>query len=148
MCAKTGLAHDAAPLGYRVETTEPVTESNIDDVNIVTIILSYVYAFLLKHSDNYSDVLNEVMEGEHFKKHVESAVYFTFSRVFKKAQALHKLPLSVIGQLFTQLIIGVHAKGTKYDPTVIKVSRRKREDALLKQMRYEYGNAPVGRSGF
>lgn len=147
VCCKTGLAYDCVLAGQRVDASEPVVEPNAEDVNVVGVILSYVYAYLVKHSDHYADVIEEVTEDGGFKKSVESAIYFTFNRVFKKAN-LHKVPLAVVGQLFIQLIIGVHAKATKYDSTVIKVSRRKREDNLLKQMRCEYGNAPVFRPRF
>lgn len=148
VCSKTGLVYDNVLPNYRVVRSEPVTESSVDAVNVVNIILSYVYAFLIRHSDNYADVLDEVLEDGRFKKGVEDAVYFTFNKVFRKAQNLNKVPLFVIGQLFTQLIIGVHARVTKYDSSVIKVSRRKREDSLLKRMRSEYGNAPIFGSRF
>ncbi|AAK57135.1 T92 [Tupaiid betaherpesvirus 1] len=143
VCAKTGLFYDSVlPAGSAV-MAEPVTEPNIDEINIVMIILSYVYAYLLRHSDRYLDVLQEVTEDGRFTKKVEHAIYYTFNKVFKRTNNLHRIPLSTIGQLFIQLIIGIHSTATKYDSTVIKVSRRKREDALLKQMRAEYGNAPV-----
>lgn len=146
VCSKTGLTYESVLPHCRTDAVEQISEPNSDEVNIVSVILSYVYAYLIRHSNHYADVLEEVIEDGKFKKTVESAVYFTFNRVFKKANNLHKVSLSLIGQLFIQLIIGVHAKVTKYDPTIIKVSRRKREDGLLKQMRFEYGNAPVFRS--
>lgn len=147
VCAKTGFVYESVLSGGRAPTAEPVSEPNIDTVNVVNIILSYVYGYLLKNAEHYSDVLREVMDDGRFKDHVESSVYFTFNRVFRQTNSVHKIPLSTIGQLFIQLIIGVHAKATKYDSTVIKVSRRKREDSLLKQMRLEYGNAPGVRPG-
>ncbi|AGE11562.1 GP92 [Caviid betaherpesvirus 2] len=145
VCAITGLSYESIYATTRIDVLEPTTESNIDEVNVVTIILSYVYAYLIRNSERYRDVLDEVAEDGKLTPQVESAVYFTFNKVFKQSNNLHKIPLSTIGQLFTQLIIGVHAKVTKYDATVIKVSRRKREDGLLKQMRFEYGNAPTCR---
>lgn len=143
VCTKTGFVYQSMMPACPINVSEPVAECNVDDVNVVNMILSYVYAFLVRHAENYADVLEEVMEDGKFKKRVEDAVYFTFNKVFEKTQNLHRVPLSVIGQLFIQLIIGVHTKVTKYDSMVIKVSRRKREDGLLKQMRCEYGNAPL-----
>lgn len=148
VCVKTGLVYESVCQGTGGKISDPVTEPNIEGVNVVSIILSHVYSFLLHHSENYDDVIKEVTEDGKFKKNVEDAVYYTFNKVFKKTQSLQKLSLNVIGQLFTQLIIGVHAKATKYDSLVIKVSRKKREDGLLKQMRFEYGNAPVVRHRF
>lgn len=147
VCVKTGLSYGSVFPGGRTDALEPVTETHVDEINIVRVIMSYVYAYLTRNADHYSDVISSVMENGWFNKPTENAIYFTFNRVFKQPNALQKIPLTVVGQLFVQLVIGVHAKVTKYDATVIKVSRRKREDGLLKRMRFEYGNAPSFRAG-
>nr|WEG69778.1 protein UL92 [Mastomys natalensis cytomegalovirus 3]WEG69918.1 protein UL92 [Mastomys natalensis cytomegalovirus 3]WEG70058.1 protein UL92 [Mastomys natalensis cytomegalovirus 3]WEG70198.1 protein UL92 [Mastomys natalensis cytomegalovirus 3]WEG70338.1 protein UL92 [Mastomys natalensis cytomegalovirus 3] len=147
VCVKTGLTYGSVFPGGCVNALEPVTEPHVDEVNIVGIIMSYVYTYLTRNAEHYADVIGSVLENGWFNKRTENAIYFTFNRVFRHQNALRKIPLTVIGQLFVQLVIGVHARVTKYDSTVIKVSRRKREDGLLKRMRSEYGNAPSVRTG-
>ncbi|AEV80787.1 protein UL92 [Aotine betaherpesvirus 1] len=143
VCLKTGLVYESLCPATRVHVLEPTGETSVDDVNVVGVIMSSVYSYLMAHATRYADVIQEVVADGHLKKQVEDAVYFTFNRVFRSLQNVQRISVPVISQLFTQLIIGIHAKNTKYDSSVIKVSRRKREDALLKQMRFEYGNAPV-----
>lgn len=143
VCVRTGLSYGTVFPNCRVDALEPVMEPNTDEVNIVGIIMSYIYTYLTQNAEHYADVITAVVEDGWFKKGIESAIYFTFNRVFKQTNNLHRIPLDVVGQLFVQLVIGVHARATKYDSTVIKVSRRKREDGLLKRMRFEYGNAPA-----
>ncbi|AFX83406.1 B92 [Murid betaherpesvirus 8] len=142
VCVKTGLSYGSVFPGNCSDTLEPVTESNVEEINMVGVIMAYVYTYLTRNAEHYDDVIRSVIDGPWFNKATENAIYYTFDRVFKRHNAVHKIPVSVIGQLFVQLVIGVHARVTKYDSTVIKVSRRKRVDGLLKRMRSEYGNAP------
>lgn len=146
VCTKTGLTYSSVFPGGRGDILEPVTEPHVDEINMVGVIMSYVYTYLTRNAERYADVIQSVIDDGWFNKSTENAIYFTFDRVFRHPNSLQKIPLSVVGQLFVQLVIGVHARVTKYDATVIKVSRRKREDGLLKRMRFEYGNAPAFRT--
>ncbi|QQL10061.1 Cy127 [Cynomolgus cytomegalovirus] len=143
VCVKTGLVYEALYPVAREHLLEPIEETSLDDVNVIGAVLAEVYRYLMSHAARYADVIQEVVERDRLKKQVEENIYFTFNKVFRSMQNVNRISVPVISQLFTQLIIGIYSKQTKYDSCVIKVSRKKREDALLKQMRSEYGNAPV-----
>ncbi|AQN73576.1 protein UL92 [Human betaherpesvirus 5] len=147
VCVKTGLVYETLYPVARSHLLEPIEEVALDDVNIISAVLSGVYSYLMTHAGRYADVIQEVVERDRLKKQVEDSIYFTFNKVFRSMHNVNRISVPVISQLFIQLIIGIYSKQTKYDACVIKVSRRKREDALLKQMRSEYGNAPVFGSG-
>lgn len=140
VCTKTGFVYDGWISPYVKSYTEPVFEQDLDTFNFVIILLSYAYSYLLEHKNIYADLIIKITANGRFIKNVEDAVFYTFNKVFKNTN-LQKLPLSTTSRLFTQLIIGWHATNTIYDHHVIKVSRRKREDNILKKMRLEYGNA-------
>ncbi|QQL09898.1 Ba127 [Baboon cytomegalovirus] len=143
VCVKTGLVYEALYPMAREHALEPIEETSLDDVNVIGAVLTEVYRYLMSHAARYADVIQEVVERDRLKKQVEDSIYFTFNKVFRSMQNVHRISVPIISQLFIQLIIGIYSKQTKYDSCVIKVSRKKREDALLKQMRSEYGNAPV-----
>ena len=125
---------------YSHTCMEPTEEPNMETVNVVVVLLSYVYSFLIQNKARYSNIIRDIIKDGKFIEQVENAVFCTFNKVFKNS-TLNKLPLTTVSQLFVQLIIGGHAEGTIYDNNVIRVSGRKREDNILKKMRIEYGNA-------
>lgn len=140
VCTKTGFVYEELLSNYISAYVEPTFEPNVDSVNFVTVLLSYVYSYLIENADRYADIITKITENGHFVKRVEDAIFRTFNKVFKNG-SLQKIPLSTISRLFTQLIVGGHASNTIYDHHIIKVSRRKKEDNILKRMRLEYGNA-------
>ena len=140
VCSKTGLFYNGWMPAYSHTCMEPTEEPNMETVNVVVVLLSYVYSFLIQNKARYSNIIRDIIKDGKFIEQVENAVFCTFNKVFKNS-TLNKLPLTTVSQLFVQLIIGGHAEGTIYDNNVIRVSRRKREDNILKKMRIEYGNA-------
>nr|AVI09391.1 hypothetical protein [Human betaherpesvirus 6B] len=142
VCAKTGLFYSGWMPTYADCFLEPICEPNIETVNVVVVLLSYVYSFLMENKERYAAIIDSIIKDGKFIKNVEDAVFYTFNAVFTNS-TFNKIPLTTISRLFVQLIIGGHAKGTIYDSNVIRVSRRKREDSLLKKMRLEYGNALI-----
>lgn len=140
VCTKTGFVYNEWLPTYVQSYMEPINEPNVETLNVVIILLSYVYSYLLENSDRYAEIISEITENGRFIKKVEDAIFYTFDRVFKGTN-FQKISLTTISQLFVQLIIGGHSNATVYDHNIIKVSRKKREDAILKKMRFEYGNA-------
>ncbi|ANC96583.1 protein UL92 [macacine betaherpesvirus 9] len=142
VCVKTGLFYDGWISSYSQICREPLEEPNIETINVVVVLLSYVYSFLIQNRDRYSSIIRNIIKDGKFIEQVENAVFCTFNNVFKNS-SLNKLPLTTVSQLFVQLIIGGHAENTIYDNNVIRVSKRKKEDNILKKMRVEYGNALI-----
>ncbi|AGT99255.1 protein U63 [Suid betaherpesvirus 2] len=144
VCGKTGFVYDSMMPSLSARLKESDAEPSSDSFNVVSVILSYVYSYLINNCNYYYDIISSVIEDDKFKKEVEDSIFFTFNRVFQNSN--YRVPLPIISKLFIQLIIGMYAKETKYDADIIKVSRRKKEDNILKRMRLEYGNALAGRN--
>ncbi|APZ76292.1 hypothetical protein MRV_0081 [Murid herpesvirus 3] len=137
VCTKTSLSYNEIAPIYFVNNTEPIGEPDVENVNVVILILSYAYSYLVDHMDMYSEIFKKITKDGKFIKKIENGIFHTFNAIFTPS-LIHKMPLSTICQLFIQLIIGGHSNNTVYDANIIKVSRRKKEDCILKRMRLEY----------
>ncbi|UEH20531.1 protein U63 [Elephant endotheliotropic herpesvirus 2] len=145
VCLYTGLTHlERFPCIMNIALNDSDHDTaDIDYMNAVQSILRRVFIFFKTYEFKYLHITNEIFTENEFKPHVLNAVITTFRRVFTSQKLIDKVSIFTISKLFIQLLIGKYAKQTTYDGNVIKVSKRKREDTLLKQMRYEYGNSSV-----
>ncbi|ALM26012.1 protein U63 [Proboscivirus elephantidbeta4] len=143
VCLYTGLTHiDRLSCIIHIPAIEADRDTlDIDYMNAVQTIIRRVFIFFKTYEDKYKHVTDKIFVDNEFNPQVLTAVIRTFKSVFTTQKLIDKVSILTISKLFIQLLIGKYAQKTTYDSRVIKVSKRKREDTILKQMRYEYGNA-------
>lgn len=139
VCLYTGVVYPDVCSSYpQAIYAAPVPDPELDYLNIIQPILRFMYLFFKSNTEKYKLIIEKIMINDEFKQDVVSAIIKTFQKVFRCKKIIDRVSLFIIGRLFTQLIVGKYSNCTTYDANIIKVSKRKKEDSLLKQMRVVY----------